>query len=70
MSKKKPEGPLQLEATLNFTDNEDQCSIEVTSIDGRALPPQVVLDAVADMLTTRFGLTEEDWALHDEELDS
>lgn len=70
MSKKKPEGPLQLEATLNFTDNEDQCLIEVTSMDGRALPPQVVLDAVADMLTTRFGLTAEDWALQDEELDS
>lgn len=70
MSKKNLEVPLQLEASLNFTENEDQCLIEVTSMDGRALPPQVVLDAVADMLTTRFGLTAEDWALQDEELDS
>jgi hypothetical protein len=70
VSKKNLEVPLQLEASLNFTENEDQCLIEVTSMDGRALPPQVVLDAVADMLTTRFGLTAEDWALQDEELDS
>ena len=68
--KKKHEKPLNLEATLNFTEEEAQCLIEITSVDGRALSPQVVLDAVADMLTARYGMTAEDWDFPDEGLDS
>lgn len=72
MSKKKPkkEAPLHIEATLNLTDNEDQCLVELTSLDGRPLTPQVILDAVADMLTAKYGMTSEDWDFPDEGLDS
>lgn len=69
MSKKKPQ-PLQLEATLDVTEEGSQVLIEITSVDGRELTPQIILDAVADMLTTKYGLVGSDWDYPVEELDS
>lgn len=72
LSKKKPkyEAPLSIEATLDITEEGNQCLIEVSCIDGRELTPQVILDAVADMLTHRFEMTAEDWDYPEEGLDS
>jgi len=67
---KKQEAPLNLEASLNLTDEEDQVLIEVTSMDGRPLTPQIILDAVADMLTAKYGMEPEEWDFPDEGLDS
>lgn len=62
--------PLELSASLDLTEEENQCIIEIGSMDGRPLTPQIILDAVADMLTARYGLTPEDWDFPDEALDS
>ena len=62
--------PFQLEATLNLTDEEDQVLIEVTSMDGRKLTPQIILDAVADMLTVKYCMSPEEWDVPDDGLDS
>lgn len=67
---KKPAPPLELSATLDLTEEGNQVLIEISTIDGRELTPQIILDAVADMLTARFGLTAEDWDFPEEGLDS
>jgi len=46
MSKK----PLELEATLDLTEEGDQCIIELSTSDGRPLTPQIILDAVASLV--------------------
>lgn len=68
MSKKN--NPLQLEATFDMTEEGSQVIIEVTSVDGRPLTPQIILDAVADMLTAKFSMTPEEWDYPAGELDS
>lgn len=68
MSKKNT--PLQLEASLDLTEEGAQVLIEVTCTDGRPLTPQIILDAVADMLTAKYGLVGSDWDFPNEELDS
>ncbi len=65
---KKP--PLEISATFDLTEEGDQCIIEMSSIDGRALTPQIILDAVADMLTAKFSMTAEEWDFPDDGLDS
>jgi hypothetical protein len=72
MSKKKPkyEAPLNIEATLDITEEGHQCLIDVTCIDGHELSPQIILDAVADMLTAHFEMVPEDWDFPEEGLDS
>jgi hypothetical protein len=62
--------PLELSASLDMTEEGNQVIIEIASIDGRALTPQVILDAVADMLTARYGLVAEDWDYPKDGLDS
>ena len=66
----KSKEPLELSATFDMTEDGDQCIIEMTSVDGRALTPQIILDAVADMLTARFGMTAEEWDYPKDGLDS
>lgn len=68
MSKKNT--PLQLEASLDLTEEGAQVLIEVTCTDGRALTPQIILDAVADMLTAKYGMVGSEWDYPTEELDS
>lgn len=67
---KKSAPPLELSATLDLTEEGDQVLIEIQTADGRELTPQIILDAVADMLTTRYGLVAEDWDFPKEGLDS
>ncbi len=62
--------PLELSASLDLTEEGAQVLIEVTSEDGRPLTPQIILDAVADMLTAKFGLVSSDWDFPTNELDS
>lgn len=68
--KKKYDAPLHIDATFDMTEEEDHAMIEIFSVDGRALTPQIMLDAFADMLTARYGMTAEDWDFPDEGLDS
>lgn len=62
--------PLELSASLDITEEEDQILIEIQSVDGRPLTPQIILDAVADMLTAKYGMVQEDWEYPNEGLDS
>jgi hypothetical protein len=72
MSKKKPKyvAPLNIEASLDLTEEGNQCLIDITCVDGHELTPQIILDAVADMLTARFDMAPEDWDFPDDGLDS
>jgi hypothetical protein len=66
MSKK----PLEISASLDITEQGDQVLIEIQSVEGKELSPQIILDAVADMLTARFGMLPEEWDYPKEGLDS
>lgn len=62
--------PLELQATFDITEEGDQCIIEMSSNDGRPLTPQIILDAVADMLTAKFSMTPDEWDMPEDALDS
>lgn len=64
------EAPLHIDAVLDLADDHSSCIMEVSSSDGLPLTPQVILDAVADMLMTRFAMDTEEWLVHDEDLNS
>lgn len=61
----------EVEGSLILSDDEAQCSIEITSPDGTSLDPQTILDAVVDLVMHRFGVTDDQWAkLRDGGMDS
>jgi hypothetical protein len=76
MSKKKKSPVatiLDINAGLDMSPDESHTVIEISSGNGGALTPQVILDAVVDMVSSYFGVSKEEWeAMADdrEDLDS
>lgn len=73
--KKKPKTAtiLDLQAGLDVSPDETHIQIELRSTNKMPLPPQVVLDAVVDMISEYYGVSKEEWeAMADDknELDS
>lgn len=64
------EAPLYLEASMDINPEGTHCYIDLSSSDERPLTPQIILDAVADMLTAKFSMEPEEWDFPDESLDS
>jgi hypothetical protein len=64
------EAPLQIEAVLDLSEDGDACLIEIGTSDGRPLTPQVILDAVADMLMAKYSMDDLDWKVGNDDLDS
>lgn len=62
--------PLEISCSMNVNEASTAVSIELTSDSGAPLPPQVILDAVADMLMAKFSMTPEDWELQPEDYDA
>lgn len=53
----------QLDGDLQLSEDEATCTISIVATDGKPLSAQVVLDAVADMLTQYYSMTADDWKL-------
>lgn len=64
---------LDINAELDVSPDETNLTISMSSGNGAPLSPQVVLDAVVDMISSYFGVSKEEWeAMADdkEDLDS
>jgi hypothetical protein len=66
MSKK----PQRIDAVLDISESGDHCLFELQGPPGVEIPPQAMLDAFAEMLTAKYGLTSEDWDFPKSSLDS
>lgn len=62
--------PREISASFEVTDEGDEVLIEIKSVGGFELSPQMILDAVADMLTAKYGMLPEEWEYPKEGLDS
>lgn len=62
-----------IEGTIRMNDEETECLIEISSASGEPLTAQLIIDHVAEMLFTYYGISKEEWAkidLDDEDGDT